>query len=281
LAGAAYNKIASVISGEDIHADWSGSLSPFDMYGTASHLKEVMTGDIGALFTDSPAGTMFFGGNPKITNLVKDAAKWSNLSEDDKDHPTKLSTVAKDFLQLFGGLSNAYKAKYAFETGKKLSSYTGKITDKDITNTQALLLAAGIPDFDEAKTRYINGVMYDSYKELESDVQKFHDERKRLLLNDDITPDQFKYYLAMTNEFFRAFPNSTEANQIYRRLVRKDIESGDARAIKQIMSMHGMMNKEQALMLANLYPDTDAAKRKQYIDIINFLYSDEDKSKEK
>src|SRR3546814_15790215 len=72
LAGASYNKIASVISGEDVHADWSSSLNPFDLYGTASHLKEVLAGDIPALFTDSPAGTLLFGGNPRLTNLIKD-----------------------------------------------------------------------------------------------------------------------------------------------------------------------------------------------------------------
>src|SRR3546814_5701257 len=57
LAVASYNKIASVISGEDVHADWSSSLNPFDLYGTASHLKEVLAGDSPALFTASPAGT--------------------------------------------------------------------------------------------------------------------------------------------------------------------------------------------------------------------------------
>lgn len=281
LIGATYNKIASVTSGEDVHANWSDSLSPFDMYGTASHLKEVMAGDIGALFTDSPAGTLLFGGNPQITNLVKDAAKWTNLSEDSKDHPTKLSNVAMDFLKLFGGLSNAYKAKYAFETGKKLSTWTGKVTDTNITNTQALLLAAGIQDIDEAKNRYINKVMLDSYKELQSDVEKFHEERKRVLLNDDITPDQFKYYLDMTNEFFRAFPHNEQAQFMYKKLVDRDIESGDTRILKQLMSMHGIMPKEQAKALANLYPDTDEAKRQQYLDAIEFLYNGEDKKQEK
>lgn len=282
LVGATYNKIASITSGEEVKANWSASLNPLDMYGTASHLKEVMGGDIGKFFADSPAGALLFGGNPQLTNLVKDAAKWTNLSEDSKEHPTDLSNVATDFLRLFGGLSNAYKAKYAFETGKKLSTYTGKVVDTNITNTQALLIAAGIPDIDEAKTRYINGVMHDKYKELESDVQHFHDERKRLLLNDDITPDQFKYYLEMSNEFFRAHPEDNSlAQQMYKRLVDKDIEGGDTRIPKQLMQMNNIMDKEKALELANLYPDTDATKRAQYIEHINFLYSDPKKEQEK
>src|SRR3546814_5008102 len=123
----------------------------------------------------------------------------SDVCSSDLFHPVTLSNVAKDFLGLFGGLSDAYKAKYAFETGKKLSSWTGKVTDTNITNTQALLLLAGIPDMDEAKTRYINGIMTEKYQNLQDDVKKFHDERKRILLNDDLTPDQFRYYLDMTN----------------------------------------------------------------------------------
>lgn len=281
LAGATYNKIASVVSGEDVHANWSGSLSPYDMYGTASHLKEVMTGDIPALFTDSPAGTLLFGGNPQLTNLVKDAAKWTNLSEDSKDHPTKLSNVAMDFLKLFGGLSNAYKARYAFETGKKLSTWTGKVTDTGITNTQALLMAAGIQDIDEAKRRYINEVMTNEYKDLQSDVEKFHEERKRVLLNDDITPEQFRYYLDMTNDFFRAFPHNEQAQFMYKKLVNRDIESGDTRILKQVMSMNGILTKEKAKSLVNLYPDTDEAKRQQYLDTIEFLYSGNDNEQEK
>src|SRR3546814_9956132 len=45
LAGASYNKIASVISGEDVHADWSSSLNPFDLYGTRSeeHTSELQS----------------------------------------------------------------------------------------------------------------------------------------------------------------------------------------------------------------------------------------------
>lgn len=281
ITGATYNKLASVLSQDDVHADWSGSLSPFDLYGAADHLKAVMTGDVGSLFGDSPVGTMFFGGNPKITNLVKDAARWSNLIEDDEENPVKMSMVAKDFLTTFSGLSNAYKTAYAIETGKKLSTYSGKVVDKNISTTQSLLFLIGIEDMDTVKSRYINGVMSDKYKELEKDVKYFHDQRQRVLLAEGITPDQVKYYLSMTNSFWRPFKNNHQAMDLYKKMLARDMEQGDARAIKQVLRMHGMMSQKEAESLANLYPDTEADARQQYLNLIKFLYNNDKKDEEK
>jgi hypothetical protein len=143
-------------------------------------------------------------------------------------------------------------------------------------------MIGGVQDIDQAKSRYINGIMTDDYKSLQDDVQKFHDERKRVLLNDDLTPDQFKYYLDMTNEFFRAYPHNDTAQQMYKKLVNKDIESGDTRILSQLMHMHDLgRTKEEALALAKLYPDTDDAKRQQYIHTIEFLYHGDDNKQEK
>src|SRR3546814_10076951 len=79
----------------------------------------------------------------------------------------------------------------------------------------------------------------------------------------------------MTNEFFRAYPHNDTAQNMYKKLVQRDIESGDTRILNQLMKMHNLMGKDEALALANLYPDTDLAKRQQYIDAIKFLRSEE------
>src|SRR3546814_17193108 len=79
--------------------------------------------------------------------------------------------------------------------------------------------------------------MTEKYQNLQDDVKKFHDERKRILLNDDLTQDQFRYYLDMTNEFFRAYPHNDTAQNMYKKLVQRDIESGDTRILNQLMKI--------------------------------------------
>src|SRR3546814_3658747 len=141
-------------------------------------------------------------------------------------------------------------------------------------------LFRSIPDMDEDKNRYINCIMNEKYQNLQDYVKKFHEERNRILLNDDLTPEQFRYYLDMTNEFVRAYPHNVTAQNMYKKLVQRDIESGDTRILNQLMKMHNLMGKDEALALANLYPDTDLAKRQQYIDAIKFLYHDNSKDEQ-
>ncbi|NRA50786.1 MAG: hypothetical protein HRU12_16760, partial [Phaeodactylibacter sp.] len=146
LESAILNMSIRAITGDDTSIDFS-SLAPTDAIGIYSVLGEVWTSDLGTMLAEAPAGQLFFGNNPRITNFFKTAARATNLIDDYED-PTEFGEVAQAFALMSSGYSSWFKAKYMLETGQKLNS-VADISDYSTTTMESLAQAFGFGTTDE------------------------------------------------------------------------------------------------------------------------------------
>lgn len=242
MYGLMLNSSLSAISGEEVRVDWGG-LSPLDMYGTAEFVHSLFTEDPGTTLANTPAGQLFFGGNPRVTNWAKATARYFNLI-DDYENPTTFGDVALEFAKLSSGLSAAFKSGYAKEFGLKRSSYGG-ITDPNVTSMEALIQAAGFQTLDESQRRWVKKELYEKSAAYREDVQMWYTDLKRHVLRKGISPQEQEYTVQVFSEAFRVWGNGSQARTIIQQLLRKDISKGDVRLYNQVIKAGGFLGADK------------------------------------
>jgi hypothetical protein len=255
-----------------------GSLGPSDLNGMYEHIADIMNGKIGNIFADSPAGVLF-GGNKAVNNWVKSVARYGHLMYDDKENPETLSQVAHNFLQIFPGMSNAFKAAYAWQVGKKISSYTGKIEDTNVTTPEALAQAAGLPTLNQTNGAFAQQMYLNNKEQVTKDFDYFWDNMKTKLLSDGITPDSLQYQQRISSEVWRMWGNDNEfVRNLYNQHLQADAERGDFRLFHQAIQLGQMaqtgftpMSKDQATAIVNQFPNMTPDQKNTYLNIINTI----------
>ena len=271
LEGAVYNKLLSIASGEKTSIDWSG-LSPVDTYGTYEFVHSLLTTDLGGLIANSPSGQLIAGNNPRITNFIKTAARYTNLV-DDYETPTELSEVAKSFLSLSSGMSNAFKAKYIMEYGQKINT-TGGVTDVNVSTMEGLAQIAGFGTMDEVKRYWLRQDMYDKSEEKKTDVKEWYSEYKKHLLKAGIQPNEASQVVKTFTEFFRVSGNDDyETREILSKLISKDAQGGDVGLHKYIIQNSGIYDSEGARSLILNTPDITEEEREKLLQVIEHINS--------
>lgn len=101
---------------------------------------------------------------------------------------TSFTDVAVAAASMFSGFSNIWKANYAYEAGKKMSS-SGRISDEEVTKLEAVLGGmVGVRTKDEESYRKTNeliyGTEYSQSKSFRSDIEQWYGELKRQLAVD-------------------------------------------------------------------------------------------------
>lgn len=269
LEGAMFNKLLSLSTGEETRIDWSG-LSPLDMYGTMEFIHSLFTKDVGTIVASTPSGQLFFGNNPRITNFAKTAARYFNLIDDYED-PTRFSEVATQFAKLSSGFSNAYKAAYAMEYGKKVNTLGG-VTDSNVSTPEAVAQFFGFGTLDEAQRFWVSNVTYEKSKAFEQDVNEWYKGLKQHMANSDQTPEQADNILKIYGEAWRVWGNDNfKAKQIIDQLLKKDLANGDNRMYKNLLNMTGIMDKDELKNLVNALPNVSEEKRSQIQSTIDFI----------
>lgn len=229
-----YNAMLTELTGERTRIDFS-DLAPNDIHGMYDHLATMITeGTLTNIFAESPSGSLFFGRNPRVTNAFKTAARYTGLI-DDYEEPTEFSDVAKTSSQLFSGLSNAYKAMYALEYGKKINSLGGT-TDKSVNTTEAIAQFLGFKTLDEAYAFKVKNTLYADSKDFSNDVRDWYREMKQHLTRKGITNEERDFAVKATSEAWRVFSKVEDQkarNEVFK-LIKKDIQAGDVRLIASI-----------------------------------------------
>lgn len=271
LEGYMFNKTLSLMSGTDTRIDWSG-LSPLDLYGTAEFLHGLVTTDVGTIIAGTPSGQLFFGGNPRLTNLAKSAARFTNVIDDHED-PTTFGMVAMDAARMFSGMSNLFKASYADKYRHKINS-VGGITDPEVTRPEALAQVFGFGTMDEASTYYINNKRYIDSKQLYDDVDAWYKEMKRHLLKKGITQREFDYTQKVMSEAWRVFGNdNVKAKDRVSDLISRDAADGDYRLIEQVMKMQGISSQSDLKTMIDAVPDMNDDLKRQAKEAVDFIHN--------
>lgn len=242
--------------------DFSG-LSPVDMYGTYEFIHSLFTTDAGKILASTPSGQLLFGGNPRLTNFAKSAARMFNLG-DYEETPTEFGMVAQDFLKLSSGFSNAFKAQHALATKETLSRL-----DMSVTERESYMMLFGFGTQGEAAARWNSQKTYAKSKELKEDVRKWYSEYKRQLSRADITPQEGQYAVRMFNEFWRSFDEETDyaARQELNKMIRRDVLDKDATFYNNVMRVSGYSTNAEIKMMFETLPKGDAVTEQQLMQL--------------
>ncbi|MNJ09631.1 hypothetical protein D3C77_37770 [compost metagenome] len=277
LEGYTLNKLLSLASGEESSVDWSG-LSPVDMYGTMDFIHSLFTTDVGTIIASTPSGQLLFGNNPRLTNFAKSSARYFNLVDDYQD-PTVFGQVATDFFKLSSGFSNAYKAAYVLEYGKKYGTLGGN-THSNVPTPNAIALVFGFQSLADAQTRYVNDTLYNKSKDLEKDVKEYYKQAKNHLLSKEPGMDSSQLALKLTGEAWRVWGNDNiRAKQLLMGELRRDMQDKDVRLYQRVLRDNNMLNSAEMENLMRAVPYKDEAQRQRALETFKYMdqYKDEDK----
>lgn len=268
------NKLLSLASGDKTEIDWSG-LAPTDVHGMAETLMGMWTLNPLEIISESPSGQLLFGNNPRITNAFKSAARYFSLIEDHEEAPTTFYTVAKDFAKLSSGMSNAFKATYAYETGRKLNSAGTMITDTDVNTMEALATALGFRTQSEAENYRTSQKIYESSKAYREDIESWYKDFKKALASSGHEPDDLNNTVRTYSEAWRVWGSNPAALDIINTLLTRDVSNGDWTIFNSALRSMNMIDPDTLRTIVK-ESAMDETKRNQLMETIDRIESYED-----
>lgn len=263
------NKLFTRLYGEKVSLDYS-SLSPLDAYGMFEFMSNILEEGPAQVVASSPAGSLLFGTNPRLMTLATTMTRFVGLGKSEYEtDPVKWSNLALDVANLSSGFSNAYKAAYAWEYGRKIGALGGT-TDSRVNKFEAIAQALGIPTQDESNTRKILEATWKNDQQMEKDVKSVFQVLARQLTQDGITPEQFTYYTEMSKMAMGAFKGNPKAIEVWNGEMRKQVTNKDYRVINAIMEQCGFAKPEQVKRLINMAPNLTQEQRSELHKVCDF-----------
>jgi hypothetical protein len=269
----ALNAALTAASGEDQAIDF-GDLAPAEVYGIGNVFVAMINMAPMEMLVESPSGSLLFGASPRITDAFRTGLKYFYPSSDyeDPELETTLTDVSIAAMSLFSGFSSTFKARYAYQTGLKMSG-TGRITDADVTKWEAIAAAFGL----RTKTEVGNsehqqaarfGADSGSGNVLMADVDAWYSEVKRHLARRGMSVRESDMQQRVLSEAWRVFGDDREkVNSYINGKLTSDAKEGDFIVIQGFINKMGFMNDEETLSLLNTLPA--GANRDALVDIYN------------
>lgn len=257
------NQSLTMATGEQQSIDF-GDLAPTEAYGMGQLLDAMLTTNPREFVENSPAGSLLFGANPRINDMVSTLGKYFNVFDDydDPELNTRLSDVLRSSLNLFSGYSAAFKANYALKTGQKMSS-TGNITDEEVTAVEALMAVTGFQTKTETGYREATQLRFEDETFTTDDVRAWYNDLKRHLARRGERPaEDVELKRRVLAEAFRVFgEDRPKAVNEIRRLIENDAKSRDYKVFRGLLREIGYMPEEDLRKIINALPDDDVRKR--------------------
>lgn len=240
--------------GKSPEISMKGSINPIDPQGVMDMAKSLFEEGVGGMITSSPAGSLFFGTNPRVTGFIQTLGSFMGLGgEADKALPVRYGNLVTDAGNLFSGTSHAFKAMQILKYGQKLNSYGGVIAD-NMTTTQAVAQAFGFSTQGETNYYELMKKASDLNKNMEKDVKEVYKQFARRASQQDLTRDQLMYQAQVFNAAMSIYGNNPRAQQIFIGELKKSIADGDLRTFNVIMQMSEWATNSQVLELLDKAP---------------------------
>lgn len=254
------NEGLTLATGKDQALDW-GDFAPTEAYGTGNLIIGMFTTDVGEMVSNSPAGSLLFGGNARITDAFRTGMRYFNVIDDYADPTlnTSFTDVAVAAASMFSGFSNIWKARYAYEAGKKMSS-SGRISDEEVTKLEAVLGGmVGVRTKDEESYRKTNeliyGTEYSQSKSFRSDIEQWYAELKRQLARRHTSPVEAEMVQRVLAEAHRVFSiDRPRFNEVIVDLMEKDVRNRDYSMFQNIYRQMGLATTEEMWEIINGLP---------------------------
>lgn len=249
------NATLTALSGEDQMIDW-GDLAPVEAYGMGNVFVAMLDTPLSEMMTASPAGSLLFGANPRLNDAFKTGFRYFNVIDDYEDPAlqTRFSDVVKASTSLFSGMSNFYKARYAFQTGTKMSG-SGRITDAEVSDIEATMTLFGFQTKTETGYRMANEDLYGEGGFTEGDVDIWYRELKRHLARRGQSVAEVEMGQRVLAEAWRVFgEDRPRAVELLMKNIQRDANSGDYTMIRSLITKMGINTNEEMWKIINALP---------------------------
>ena len=275
MEGMMFNKLASLMYGDDVALDFS-SLAAVDQSGLLEFIAGLWTTDAGKIIAESPAGSLVFGSNPRITNFARTASEYFRFTEPKDGSVATAGEVTLAFAKMASGFSNAWKARVALEYGKKYNSMGG-VTDPDVNKPEAIAAALGFRTLDEARSFWVSSELYEQRKSHDDDVKEWYRLVKQELGREGITNEERDYALRVLNVAAEQFKDDPRAYDIIQQQLKFDVQDGDLSLFNSVLRSAEWMEPDKMLEIINNSSMTEDQKR-QGRETVEFIknYREED-----
>lgn len=256
------NKMFTTISGEKQEIDFS-DLNPTEAWGTYDLIASLLTTDPATILANTPTGRLLFGGNARLTNFAKTLASWVNPFDDyeDPDLNVRFGDVVTSAANMFSGFSNAFKAQYAWQVGKKMSSY-GTVTDDDVTKWEAAAQLFGFRTKTESAGQQVKEQLFGDYAgskgDLESDIKQWVSQFKRLFASRGQSIGDNDNYQRVLAEGWRVFKeHEWQARRILFDVLEQDRRAGDYTLFETIRKQIGLRTYDEVHKMISVMPESE------------------------
>lgn len=262
------NRLMGKLYGEPVGLDYS-SLAPLDVYGVSEFISSLFSTDIGSILSASPSGSLVFGNNPRIAKLANSAMIMAGIKDNYENDPVKWSNVGMDAANLFSGLSNAFKAQYALQYGRKIGALGG-VTDSNVNSVEAVAAALGLPTQDETKYRKAMESIYEGNKGIESDVKKIFQLSSSQMAQDGMDADSFEYLISMSGRAMQVFKGNPKAMEVWNAEMKKQMADKDTKVIDKLMEASGWAKPNDVKQLLDKVPNITPEQRDNLKSIVDY-----------
>ena len=268
------NNFFSSIYGENVSLDYS-SLAPLDAYGITEFIQTAFDEGITKVVTNSPGGSLLFGTNPRVAQVVSTFGSLMGMGPAKEKDPATVGTMFMDMANLSSGFSNAYKAKMALEYGRKMGALGGT-TDGSVNSFEAIAQAFGIPTQDQEASRKILDSSWKTQESFDNDVKKTFQKYAKMITQEGLTADQFEYAVRMAELEMSAFGNNQRAADIWNGELKKQQSNGDFRIINKVLEMSGWAKKDDVRRLIDQAPGINEEQRENLRALTEYNFSQRD-----
>lgn len=262
LMNKALSAIYSGVTGKEdnTQTDFSDSFRLLEVPDLFKFFTNIVGLQVGEMLTASPSASLVFGDNARLTRFVKQLARPFTVNNERKGE--ELLLAGKEFLNIFSGMSNFFKAQYILEHQKVISS-SGQTIDFQATYMEGLMKAGGFATIDEVRHYALNDKTYKATQAYKDDINKLITETSRRLASQGIANDEQEYWVDMMAEAQRVYQN----DEFY-------IEE----FINQLNYRAGRGEFDLFKTLMNLSKWVDATKMEEFLRSAPSHLTDEDKT---
>lgn len=263
LISAAANGIIRGVTGEDSRIDFS-ALNPFDAYGVFEFLDKAANSGLLSLVTESPSGSLLFGSNPRITNLLRTIGQLTGVMPVGENMTPKLwGQLWKDVGNLSSGVSNGLKAKLALEYQKQFAANGGTLAE-NVTTPEAFAIALGLPVQNGQVNWKLTQELAASYKTRKEDIQELFNQTSRMLVADGTSADAMQYMFQMSQTVMSVYRDDPQAQQMWMDMLKEKLANGDDRLLKRILDAAGWEDPEQIEKWLDKVPNITPEQRQNF-----------------
>ena len=249
------NATLTALSGEAQSVDF-GDFAPTEAYGMGSLFFSILNTPIPEMMTENPAGSLLFGANPRLSDAFTTGFKYFGVMNDydDPTLETKITDVVHTALNTFSGYSNIFKARYAYQTGQKMSA-SGRITDDDVTSVESMMAALGFRTKDEEGARKVAEMKFGDSSYTPDDVEAWYGELKRHMARRYTSVRDEDMSQRVLSEAWSVFGEDRPRvlEQIMTR-IEKDAEVGDHKLVMGIIKKMGLETEDDTWKMINALP---------------------------